>query len=99
MSPLARPSQRLEECDLLYEIVAVFSLPAFSGGTILFAAFRLYKLQHVLAKYPPFPVLKIAYHEKEKNSSSIHRNKAEYPFSLKALSMVQQARGHMLAPF
>jgi len=52
-SLLARPSLRLKGCDLLYEIVAVFSLPVFSGGTILFAVFGFYKLQHVLAKYPP----------------------------------------------
>jgi hypothetical protein len=53
LSLLARPSRCLKEWDLLYETVAVFSLPASSGGTILFAVFRLYKPQHVLAKYPP----------------------------------------------
>jgi len=54
LSLLARPSRRLKTCDLLYEIAVVFSLPVFSGGTILFAVFRLYELQHVLAKYPPY---------------------------------------------
>ena len=54
LSLLARPSPCLKRWDLLYETVVVFSLPAFSGETILSAAFRLYKLQHVLAKDPPF---------------------------------------------
>ena len=54
LSLLAQPSRRLKGNDLLYEIVAVFSRPVFSGGTILFAVFRLYKPQHVLPKYPPY---------------------------------------------
>ncbi|PIV22323.1 MAG: hypothetical protein COZ69_06535 [Deltaproteobacteria bacterium CG_4_8_14_3_um_filter_45_9] len=65
MSLLARPSRRLKTCDLLYEIVAVFSLPVFSGGTILSAVFRLYELQHVLAKYPPYSKRSIARKGKE----------------------------------
>jgi len=74
LSLLARPSRRLKTYDLLYEIVAVFSLPVFSGGTILFAVFRLYELQHVLANTLLIP--KEVYHEKEKNSNSIHRNES-----------------------
>ena len=54
-SLLARPFRRPTGCDLLCGIVVVFSLPAFSGAPLLFAAFRLYRLQHVLAKYPPYP--------------------------------------------
>ena len=66
LSLLARPFRSfrcLTGIDLLYEIVALFSLPVFFGGTILFAAFRLYKLQHVLAKHPPSATGKV-YHEK-----------------------------------
>ena len=70
LSLLARPSPRLKWWDLLYETVAVFSRPAFSDETILSVAFRLYKLQHVLAKEPPF--LK----------SSISRKGKEFQFFL-----------------
>ena len=60
-----RPSLCLKWWDPLYETVAVFSLPAFSGETILSAAFLLYKLQHVLAKEPPFPKYSISRKGKE----------------------------------
>ena len=80
LSLLARPSRRLKRLDLLYESVAVFSLPVFSGGTILSAVFGLYNPQHVLAKYPPIPIQ--IYHEKEKNSNSIREMKAKYRFPI-----------------
>ena len=74
LSLLARPSRRLKTDDLPYEIVVVFSLPVFSGGTILSAVFRLYELQHVLAKNPPYSKRSIP--RKEKDFNSIHRNES-----------------------
>jgi len=53
---------------------------------------RLYKLQHVLAKSPPYS--KKVYHEKEKNSNSIHRNEAKTFSRLPTvISTLYHARG------
>ena len=66
LSLLARPFRSPTGVDLLYRIVSFFSLVASSGGTILFSAFRPYRLHRVLARYPPNPIF-ILYHEKGKN--------------------------------
>ena len=66
LSLLARPFRSPTGVHLLCEIVSVFSLVASSGGTILFFAFRPYKLHRVLARCPPKPYF-ILYHKKGKN--------------------------------
>jgi hypothetical protein len=52
-SLLAGFSLRPKRGHPLFEIVAVFYFPAFSGGIFLFAAFRLYTSRRVLTKSPP----------------------------------------------
>jgi len=86
LSLLVLPSQHPEEYDLLYEIVAVFSLPAFSGGTIPFAAFRLYKLQHVLPRHLPYDRNSISQKGKE---FQFYPNKMKYPAAeLRGISFI-----------